>query len=259
MFEHQGLLENRDRSRRIDQPPLFLGSLPSLVEPLRCGYRRQAFVHQPDRYAAPGCQPCSPLPRLCRSRTLPTAQAARQADEHLDRLVLSDDCHQLGNLIGTGPDRRQRIRQHAAGVTRSHPDPRISPIDRKSHAAPEPFRSSVGKDPGECAGTHVHVRSCCDTHVATRVGRKEQTCTFVPNRSRAFPGDPGRGPSIKTRCWSGPRDPRTKARGSAAGRRKPKMPETCGPQTPLTNQTQPPRFRRPAAEPVAEGLNHRAA
>jgi hypothetical protein len=137
LFEHQGLLENRDSSRRIDQPPLFLGSFTSLVESLRCSYRRQAFVYQPDRYVAPGRQPCSPLPRLCRSRALPTAQASRQADEHLDRLVLSDDCHQLTNLIGTGPDRRQRIRQHAAGVTRSHPDPRIPPIDRKPYTAPE--------------------------------------------------------------------------------------------------------------------------
>ena len=161
MFEHQGLLENRDSSRRIDQPPLFLGSFtssrraaarpsPSSAVRLPTGpVRRSAAANRAARsraFAAAG--PSPPL----KLRGRPT--------QHLDRLVLSDHRHQLRNLIGTGPDRRQRIRQHAAGVTRSHPDPRISPIDRNPYAAPEASRSSFGEDPGEsCGNADVHVRS----------------------------------------------------------------------------------------------------
>ena len=47
--------------------------------------------------------------------------------------------------------------------------------------------------------------------------------------------------------------PRTKARGAAAGRRKPKMPETSRALNRACRKTAPPRFRGPAAEPLAEG------
>ncbi len=72
------------------------------------------------------------------------------------------------------------------------------------------------------------------------------------SRSRALAGDPSRGPSIETRCCSGPRDPRTKARGSLAGRRKPKMPETILCFGHRCRPTQRPRFRRPTSELLAE-------
>jgi hypothetical protein len=46
---------------------------------------------------------------------------------------------------------------------------------------------------------------------------------------------------------------------SAAGQRKPKMPETGGVQNPPIRQPHSPRFRWPAAEIIAEGVRNRAA
>ena len=148
LFEHQGLLENRDRSRRIDQPPLLLGSLPSLVEPLRRRLPSSVVSStNSDRYADPGCQPCGPLPRLCRSRTLPHhSGCVGRPDQHLDRLVLSDHGHASSAISSVaGPYRRQRItparrRSHTPPPRSAHPSP------CQPHASPDsPATGGTGR------------------------------------------------------------------------------------------------------------------
>ena len=136
------------------------------------------------------------------------------------------------------PYGHHRIRQHAVGVTRRHPDPRISPIDRKSYAAPEvlahrsaPARAgtllSTGKTlwPGFagrqtlCAFRFKHLRFSRHSVPSPPAPPTSQSpCSraspSAAQRSRAFPGDPSRGPSIETRCWSQAARPPERRRGA---------------------------------------------
>jgi hypothetical protein len=135
LFEVESLLEDRDRSRTIDQLSLFLGAFPTFGEPLGGRYGCQPFVYEPDRHFHHFSQPFCPLASLCGRRSLGTTQAAGKADAHLDRLVLCDDIDQLRDLTCAGPNRGHRIGQHAVRVTRCNTYPRVTPVKGNPYAA----------------------------------------------------------------------------------------------------------------------------
>ena len=231
MFEHQGLLENRDSSRRIDQPPLFLGSFTSLVESLRCSYRRQAFVYQPDRYVAPGRQPCSPLPRLCRGRTLPplklrgrptsTSIGSCSATTAINSPISSAPARTVVSGYASTPPE-----SHAATPIRASPQSIASRTPRRKLWLI--VRRRPGVNATECR-ENVRARAFLlrDT-LCNCVGCKERTCTCVPSRSRALAGDqagarPSKHAAVQVRATPERRRGAQRRAGENA-----KMPEPAG-------------------------------
>jgi hypothetical protein len=130
MFERQSLLQNRGCRRRIDQRQLLLGLLPTLRQPSRGGHGRQPLVHQSHWNIDRTGQSSRPRPSRRRGRTLAPAQAAREPDEHLDRLVLANNGYKISDLFYPGANSAHRIGQDPISVACRHPDPHIPPIER---------------------------------------------------------------------------------------------------------------------------------
>jgi hypothetical protein len=130
MFERQSLLKNRGCRRGIDQLPLLLGMLPTLRKPLSGGRGRQPLVHQSHWNIDRIGKSSRPLSSRRRRRTLASTQAAREPNEHLDRLVLANNGHQISDLLCASANSAHRIGQDPISVTCRHPDPHIPPIER---------------------------------------------------------------------------------------------------------------------------------
>src|SRR6187402_3213737 len=184
------MLENRDGRRGVDQPPLLLGPLATLGEPLRRCNRRQSLVDQPDWNAYGAGQPRSALACLSRRRTLPTAQAPRQPDRHLDRLILVDHRRQLCDLLVACPYGVNRVGQHALRITSRHANAHIAPVQRDPYATTEPHqrpflrtRPQIGLDLADFGFICGLVRR----NVASGGLLREEDCGWVQEDCSACP------------------------------------------------------------------------